>query len=260
MRYAGQLLAALACLHAAGMAHRDVKPANCLFFAGELKLADFGLLTAAGLAASRLGTLRYMPPDGYMDARADVYAAGLVIYEMISGLGAERFPSLGPRAKAIADDRRLGRLEPAGVAGVRSRPEPAVQRRPRDARRVDGRRAAARPRRRRWPWLLAGMVMGGGAGAFLALAARPSVSVNFVSSRLKRRSTSTTNCSASPMALPTTRPAPSPASPAESITSSSSGTPKATHRISPAQMASSTPAKSISAANRQITGRCKAEH
>jgi len=36
-----------------------------------------------------------MPPDGRMDTRADVYAAGLVIYEMITGLPAERFPSLG---------------------------------------------------------------------------------------------------------------------------------------------------------------------
>jgi eukaryotic-like serine/threonine-protein kinase len=108
--YAVQLLSALACLHEAGMVHRDVKPANCLFVGGELKLGDFGLLTAASLTVSRLGTLRYMPPDGCMDARADVFAAGLVIYEMTTGLGAERFPSLGPRVRAISEDRRLGQL------------------------------------------------------------------------------------------------------------------------------------------------------
>jgi serine/threonine-protein kinase len=108
--FARQLLAALACLHEAGMVHRDVKPANCLVLGGELKLGDFGLLTAAGPAVSRLGTLRYMPPDGCMDARADVYAAGLVIYEMLTALPAERFPSLGDRAPQIVADRRLARL------------------------------------------------------------------------------------------------------------------------------------------------------
>ncbi|MGD0383072.1 MAG: protein kinase, partial [Thermoguttaceae bacterium] len=85
---ARQLLAGLASLHEAGMVHRDVKPANCLFVAGELKLADFSLLTEASPLVSRAGTEKYMPPDGHMDVRADVYAAGLVIYEMVTGLPA----------------------------------------------------------------------------------------------------------------------------------------------------------------------------
>jgi serine/threonine protein kinase len=109
-RFSRQLLEGLACLHRAGMIHRDVKPANCLFVGGELKLGDFGLLAAAHLPVSRLGTLRYMPPDGGTGARADVYAAGLVIYEMLSGLGAERFPSLGDRAGRIAAQPELALL------------------------------------------------------------------------------------------------------------------------------------------------------
>ena len=100
-RCARQLLNGLAFLHEAGVVHRDVKPSNCLFVDGELKLADFGLLTEAGPQISRIGTQKYMPPDGYMDARADVYAAGLVIYEMVTGLPADSFPRLGDRATEV---------------------------------------------------------------------------------------------------------------------------------------------------------------
>lgn len=113
LRFARQLLAGLAHLHAAGMVHRDVKPGNCLFLDGQLKLADFGLLTPANPLASRVGTTGYMPPDGQMDARADVYAAGLVIYEMMTGLPPGSFPSLGGQARAVSEDvnlRHLNRL------------------------------------------------------------------------------------------------------------------------------------------------------
>jgi serine/threonine protein kinase len=109
-RRVAELLAGLAALHDAGMVHRDVKPANCLFVGGELRLADFGLLTEADRQMSRLGTESYMPPDGRMDARADVYAAGLTVYEMITGLPATCFPSLGDQAEKFADDAILQRL------------------------------------------------------------------------------------------------------------------------------------------------------
>jgi eukaryotic-like serine/threonine-protein kinase len=108
--YARQLLAGLAMLHAAGMVHRDVKPANCLFVGGQLKLADFGLLTEAHPLVSRVGTQKYMPPDGRMDMRADVYAAGLVIYEMISGLPVDEFPRLGGQSKRVGDSPILTAL------------------------------------------------------------------------------------------------------------------------------------------------------
>jgi serine/threonine protein kinase len=120
---ARQLLAGLAHVHAAGMIHRDVKPANCLWVGRKLKLADFGLLTAANSQASRLGTVKYMPPDGRMDARADVYAAGLVLYELLTGLPAEAFPRLGARAREITADPELARLNRVVLRACQPSPE-----------------------------------------------------------------------------------------------------------------------------------------
>jgi serine/threonine protein kinase len=123
VKFAGQLLAGLASLHEVGMVHRDVKPANCLFVEGELKLADFGLLTETGPHVSRVGTEKYMPPDGRMDTRADVYAAGLVIYEMLTGLPADRFPHLGRRANELAECPKLRSLLRTMLRAGQSDPE-----------------------------------------------------------------------------------------------------------------------------------------
>ncbi len=151
-RYARQLLAGLASLHRAGMVHRDVKPANCLFVDGELKLADFGLVTEANPQVSRVGTLKYMPPDGHMDARADVYAAGLVIYEMITGLPADSFPRPGDGAPQAVETPILGGLNRVALRAC----EPDPRQRFRDARemlaeleRGEPQPAAGRPRRPR---------------------------------------------------------------------------------------------------------------
>ena len=109
-RRTGELLAGLAALHDAGMVHRDVKPANCLFVGGELKLADFGLLTEADRQMSRVGTRATCRLTAAWTQRADVYAAGLTIYEMITGLPPSCFPSLGEHAEKFADDPLLQRL------------------------------------------------------------------------------------------------------------------------------------------------------
>ena len=156
---ARQLLAGLAVLHQAGMVHRDVKPANCLFVGGQLKVADFGLLTEDGPLVSSLGTRRYMPPDGRMDAKADVYAAGLMIYQMLTGLPAESFPSLGTRAREIAGNPLLQRLNRVSLRAAQR--EPANRFQHAGAMLAELEASAVRPRRlkRRILVLAAGVVM-----------------------------------------------------------------------------------------------------
>lgn len=183
-RHARQLLAGLASLHEAGMVHRDVKPANCLFVDGQLKLADFGLVAEADPQVSRVGTLKYMPPDGRMDARADVYAAGLVIYEMITGLPAESFPRPGDAAEAAVESEILGTLNRVVLRAC----EPAPQRRFRDARemlaelgRSESRATDHRARPRRWIIASAACVALAALAAMGFWISRPShVYVNFI--------------------------------------------------------------------------------
>ncbi|MBI2477822.1 MAG: protein kinase [Planctomycetia bacterium] len=91
----GQLAAVLSYLHERGICHRDLKPANVLFNSqGELKLADFGLARSANctdLTASHelLGTPCYMAPEQLQgdraDCRADLFAVGCLIWEMLTG-------------------------------------------------------------------------------------------------------------------------------------------------------------------------------
>jgi len=180
LRCAEQLLAGLAHLHNAGMVHRDVKPGNCLFVAGSLKLADFGLLTEADLLVSQVGTPKYMPPDGRMDERADVYAAGLVIYEMITGLPVDKFPSLDHRAGEVARNPVLKALNRVALRACEGDP----QNRFGDAGdMLSALHSALRPRRRlRIAWLAFSGCLIGALLAAIWWPRRPSapVRVNFI--------------------------------------------------------------------------------
>ncbi|HEX9065311.1 MAG TPA: PASTA domain-containing protein [Streptosporangiaceae bacterium] len=89
------VLAGLAAAHDAGFAHRDVKPENVLLTsAGGVKVADFGLArSVAGAVQTEggmiIGTAAYLAPEqvsgGVSDARTDVYAAGVMLFELLTG-------------------------------------------------------------------------------------------------------------------------------------------------------------------------------
>ncbi|MFF9777644.1 Stk1 family PASTA domain-containing Ser/Thr kinase [Streptomyces sp. NPDC013978] len=88
------VLAALGAAHRAGFVHRDMKPENVLIGDdGRVKVADFGLVravdTVTSTTGSVLGTVSYLAPEqlehGTTDTRVDVYACGVMLYEMLTG-------------------------------------------------------------------------------------------------------------------------------------------------------------------------------
>jgi len=132
VRIGGQICSALAHAHQLGIMHRDLKPGNVWLSAdGTAKLGDFGL--AVVLDQSRLtqegvmvGTVTYMPPEQALgrspDPRSDLYAFGVMLYEMLSG----RPPFVGDDAVSVLSQH----INTAPVAPSWHNPEipPALER------------------------------------------------------------------------------------------------------------------------------------
>ncbi|MER7797149.1 Stk1 family PASTA domain-containing Ser/Thr kinase [Microbacterium sp. NPDC096154] len=110
VRYVDGILEALEYSHRAGVVHRDIKPGNVMVTdAGQVKVMDFGIARAVSDSSSTvaettsiLGTAAYFSPEQAkgepVDARADVYSTGIVLYELLTG----RPPFRGDSPVAVA--------------------------------------------------------------------------------------------------------------------------------------------------------------
>ena len=159
---ARQLCAGLAAAHERGVLHRDLKPANVMLDgAGQVRIMDFGLAAVGAVEDIRAGTPAYMAPEQLLGRevtqRSDIYALGLVLYELFTGRRAFTATTVGELVEQHERDRSHRRR---GRERARSRDrarDPALPRsRSRAAARFGARgvrrRCPAAIRwRRRWP-------------------------------------------------------------------------------------------------------------
>jgi eukaryotic-like serine/threonine-protein kinase len=204
-----QLLAGLAHAHEHGIVHRDVKPSNLFLPLGQpAKIMDFGVARLAGSSTTRsgtvLGTPSYMSPEqfagGELDGRSDLFSAGLILYELVTGEKAVKADSVvAAMYKITHETPDLGQI-PRGerwepLRGVLAR---ALERKPQD----------------RWPDAKS---MGAAlAEALLALGGSPDLAAPSEQALLVRprplpraeRPSATASAPAPPRRAPAARPAP----------------------------------------------------
>lgn len=122
------ILAGLAAAHQAGIVHRDLKPENVMLADdGRIKLGDFGLARAVSANTTTgqalLGTIAYLSPElvtrGIADARSDLYAFGIMVYEMLTGVQ----PFTGEQPMQIAYQHAHSDVPAPSLASTESSPE-----------------------------------------------------------------------------------------------------------------------------------------
>jgi len=126
-----KILQALEYIHANGIVHRDLKPENIMVDAEDnIKLIDFGIASDSAARrltytsiGSALGTPDYISPEQVKgkrgDARTDIFAMGVILYEMLTGM----LPFSGPSPLAVMNDRLLNYPVPPRVADPSISPE-----------------------------------------------------------------------------------------------------------------------------------------
>ena len=126
---ARQLCAGLAAAHERGVLHRDLKPANVMIDGrGKVRLADFGLASVAEAAADHVlaGTPAYMAPELFdrqpPSIGSDIYALGLVLYEMFAGRAAFAAGTVGEMARLQRDSM------PTSLSRLLTDADPIVER------------------------------------------------------------------------------------------------------------------------------------
>jgi serine/threonine-protein kinase len=124
---ARQLCAGLAAAHERGVIHRDLKPANIMLDdAGKVRVMDFGLAAVGTVEEIRVGTPAYMAPEQLLGkevtARSDIYALGLVLYEIFTGRRAFTASTLND----LVEHHQSGQITPPSA--IVSTLDPAIER------------------------------------------------------------------------------------------------------------------------------------
>ncbi|CAN3373201.1 hypothetical protein DIURU_001148 [Diutina rugosa] len=134
--YTSEILSCLREVHAAGIVHSDLKPANFIFIRGKLKVIDFGIADALGNTTmniyrnQQIGTPNYMAPEAVSEAGgqwkvgkpSDVWSMGCMVYQMIYGQPPYANIESRHRLQAIRNPQHMIKFRPHGVGGLRVPP------------------------------------------------------------------------------------------------------------------------------------------